>query len=46
MPKTIEEIMASELKYLEAYEKKPFRTNLSYFFKAMFNILFKKARSK
>jgi len=46
MPKTIDEIMASEMKYLLAYEKKPFFTDVSYFFKAIYNIIFKKARSK
>ncbi len=44
-PKTLEEIMASEMKYLEAYEKHPLITDLKYFFKAVFNILFKKYRS-
>jgi len=46
MPKTIDEIMASEMKYFEAYEKKHFRTDFSYFFKAIYNIIFKKARSR
>lgn len=46
LPKTLEEIIASELKYLEAYEKNPFKTDLKYFFSAIFNIFFKKARSK
>lgn len=45
LPKTLEEIMASEMRYLEAYEKSPFLTNFRYFFKATFNIIFKKARS-
>jgi lipopolysaccharide/colanic/teichoic acid biosynthesis glycosyltransferase len=46
MPKTLDEIMASEMRYLEAYEKHPFKTDFNYFFKAVFNILFKKARSR
>ena len=46
MPKTLEEIMESEMRYLDAYEKAPFRTDVSYFFKAWNNILFKKARSR
>lgn len=46
MPQTLEEIMASENTYLEAYEKHPFRTDMSYFFKAVYNILIKKARSQ
>ena len=45
MPKTLEEIMESEMRYLEAYEKAPIRTDINYFFKAWKNILFKKARS-
>ena len=46
MPKTLQEIMASEWKYLEAYEKNPVLTDLKYFFKATYNIVFKHARSK
>jgi hypothetical protein len=45
MPETLEEIQASELRYLDAYEKHPLRTQLRYFHKAIFNILFKRARS-
>lgn len=45
MPVTLEEIMASEMKYLDAYEKHPLRTDICYFFKALYNILIKKARS-
>jgi lipopolysaccharide/colanic/teichoic acid biosynthesis glycosyltransferase len=45
MPKELEEIQASELKYLEAYEQKPFRTDLKYFFVSMKNIIFRRARS-
>ena len=45
LPKTLEEIMASEMRFLELYEKKPFITNFRYFFRAIFNILFRKARS-
>lgn len=45
MPKTLEEIMASEMKYLEAYEKKPFSTDCKYFFLALYNIFIKRARS-
>jgi len=44
-PKTLEEIMDSEMKYLEAYEKHPLRTDIKYFFKAFYNIIFKHARS-
>ncbi len=46
LPKTLEEIMNSEMRYLEAYEKHPFLTDIKYFFKAFHNIIFKKARSK
>jgi lipopolysaccharide/colanic/teichoic acid biosynthesis glycosyltransferase len=45
MPKTLDEIMKSELRYLEAYEKHPLLTDIKYFFKAWENIIFKKARS-
>lgn len=44
-PKTLEEIMDSEMRYLEAYEKSPFFTDIKYFFKAFYNIVFKHARS-
>ncbi|GAB4224874.1 MAG: hypothetical protein Kow00127_25650 [Bacteroidales bacterium] len=46
MPKTLEEIMASEMKYLEAYEKNPILTDIRYFFRAFYNIIFRRARSK
>ena len=46
MPKTLDDIMASELRYLEAYEKQPLKTDLKYFFKICNNIIVKKARSK
>lgn len=45
LPKTLDEIMASEIKYLDAYEKSPLITDLTYFFKAFYNIIFKRARS-
>lgn len=45
-PKTLEEIMESEIRYMNAYDKHPFRTDFVYFFKASFNIVFKKYRSK
>ncbi len=46
MPKTLEEIMASEEKYLTAYEKNPYLTDWKYFWKAFRNIVFRRARSK
>ncbi|WP_194974475.1 sugar transferase [Aquiflexum lacus] len=45
LPKTLDEIMASELKYLDAHAKSPMKTDMQYFFKIMKNILFKGARS-
>ncbi|WP_146066568.1 sugar transferase, partial [Candidatus Venteria ishoeyi] len=45
MPKTLEEIMDTEMKYLLAYEKHPFRTDWKYFWKAFYNIVFRRARS-
>lgn len=45
MPKTLSEIMASEQRYLDAYEKNPIKTDIKYFFKAAYNIIIKKARS-
>ena len=45
LPETLEEIQASEMRYLDAYEKAPLRTDLRYFRKAMYNILWKGAKS-
>jgi len=45
-PKTLDEIMASELKYLRAYSRHSFRTDWVYFWKAVFNIIFRRYRSK
>lgn len=45
MPKTLQEVQASELKYLNQYEKNPLKTDISYFFQIMRNIIFRKARS-
>jgi lipopolysaccharide/colanic/teichoic acid biosynthesis glycosyltransferase len=45
MPKTLEEIVDSEKRYLESYEKQPLRTDLRYFFKIAWNIFVKRARS-
>ena len=46
MPETLEEIQNSERKYLEAYEKHPFRTDWSYFWKIVRNVLFRHKRSQ
>lgn len=46
MPKTFEEILASERRYLERKQQKPFSTDWTYFWKAFWNIIFRHARSK
>jgi lipopolysaccharide/colanic/teichoic acid biosynthesis glycosyltransferase len=46
LPKTFDEIVASEIKYLEKYEKAPFYTDFKYFFIVLWNILVKSVRSK
>jgi lipopolysaccharide/colanic/teichoic acid biosynthesis glycosyltransferase len=45
MPNTLDEIIDSELRYLTAYEKRPFLTDIRYFFSICSNIVFRKARS-
>ena len=45
MPKTLEEIMESENRYIDAYLKRSYRTDWSYFWKAFHNIVFCSARS-
>jgi lipopolysaccharide/colanic/teichoic acid biosynthesis glycosyltransferase len=45
-PRTLEEIVTSELRYLRSYEKHPIRTDWVYFWKAIYNIIFRKYRSK
>lgn len=45
LPGDLEAIQASELKYLDSYDKSPFTTDLRYFMKSGWNILFKKVRS-
>lgn len=45
MPADLEAIQSSELKYLDNYDKHPFLTDLRYFWKSCWNILFRKARS-
>ncbi len=46
LPKTIGEIEASEAKYFDEYDKHPFFTNWRYFWRIMYNIIVKRARSK
>ncbi|HEX7414304.1 MAG TPA: sugar transferase, partial [Bacteroidia bacterium] len=45
LPITLEDIMQSELRYLDLHLKHPFKTDFSYFFKAFKNIVFKSART-
>jgi len=46
LPKTLEEIQESEMRYLKTYEKHPFSADWRYFWRALYNIIFKKARSQ
>ena len=46
LPNTMTEIMDSERKYLDLYNKSPIKTDIKYFFIAFKNVLFKGARSK
>lgn len=46
LPDTFEEIVNSEKKYIESYEKNPILTDIKYFFKSLNNIFIKRARSK
>jgi lipopolysaccharide/colanic/teichoic acid biosynthesis glycosyltransferase len=46
MPGTLDEIQASEFRYLQNYENRPFLTDLDYFRRAFINIAIKKARSR
>jgi lipopolysaccharide/colanic/teichoic acid biosynthesis glycosyltransferase len=45
MPKTIDKIFDAEKRYMERFIKHPIRTDVLYFFRVMFNIFFRKARS-
>ena len=45
LPRTFEEICDSEKRYIDAYLKEPTKTQWIYFWKAMYNILLKGARS-
>ena len=45
LPRTLDEIMDSESRYLDAYAKNPLWTDVRYFFLAFWNIAFKHARS-
>ncbi len=45
MPADLDAIQASEMKYLDSYDKRPRYTDFRYFFKSWWNIFFHKARS-
>jgi lipopolysaccharide/colanic/teichoic acid biosynthesis glycosyltransferase len=46
IPKTLEEIIASENSYIDAWQKNHFSTDWRYFWKAVYNIVIKGVRSK
>nr|HQU52372.1 sugar transferase [Saprospiraceae bacterium] len=45
LPKTFDEIVASEVKYLKAYERHPVLTDLKILIQSLYNIIIKRARS-
>lgn len=45
LPKTLDEIMRSEERYMDQYDKSPIKTDLKYLANCLFNILLKGARS-
>jgi lipopolysaccharide/colanic/teichoic acid biosynthesis glycosyltransferase len=45
-PVTLEDVQRNELEYLAACEKHPLTTDVKYFFKALYNIVWRRARSK
>jgi lipopolysaccharide/colanic/teichoic acid biosynthesis glycosyltransferase len=45
MPKTLDEIQESELRYLKQYKEAPLKTDWNYFWKAIGNIVLNRARS-
>jgi lipopolysaccharide/colanic/teichoic acid biosynthesis glycosyltransferase len=45
LPKTLDEVMDSEQRYLDAYEQHPYKTDWRYFWAAMYNIFIRRARS-
>ena len=46
LPTTLEQIIQSEVRYMDSYDREPLRTDIKYLFKAFYNILIKRARSK
>ncbi len=45
LPKSLEDTVEIERRYLQAYEKAPLRTDVQYLFKALYNIFIKRVRS-
>jgi lipopolysaccharide/colanic/teichoic acid biosynthesis glycosyltransferase len=45
MPKTLDEVMASESRYLDEYFSHPVKTDIKYLLKALYQIIFRFARS-
>lgn len=45
MPANLNDIQQSEIKYLDAWDHHPIRTDLRYFFRSIHNIVFRSARS-
>ena len=46
MPKKLDDIILSEINYLDQFDKHPVKTDIKYFFKSFYNIIFKGARSR
>jgi lipopolysaccharide/colanic/teichoic acid biosynthesis glycosyltransferase len=46
MPKTLDEIIESEERYLNLYDKHPVKTDIQYFFRSFYNIILRGARSR
>lgn len=45
LPETAEEFFEVEERYLEEYKRHPYRTDMKYFFRVFYNIIFKRVRS-
>lgn len=45
IPKSLDDTVEIERRYLQAYERSPILTDIRYFFKAMYNIFIKRVRS-
>jgi lipopolysaccharide/colanic/teichoic acid biosynthesis glycosyltransferase len=45
IPKTLQDTVEIERRYLKAYEHRPFLTDIQYLFKAFYNIFIKRVRS-